>query len=177
MRVLKRNGRSIALLLAVAILPHLSNFTTDAKTLSVSQPVIKQAGQQEKPVDLAARFRRLRRGINLSHWFSQAANYSKTHLETHTTAQDIALIKSMGFDHVRMPIEPAPLMRETPDPSILNATYLQYVDTALDMILATGLAVVIDIHPSDEFKLRMLREDRNIEAFAKFWRAFSTREA
>ena len=174
MRVLKRNGRSIALLLAVAILPHLSNFTTDAKTLRVSQQVIKQAGQQEKPVDLAARFRRLRRGINLSHWFSQAANYSKTHLETHTTAQDIALIKSMGFDHVRMPIEPAPLMRETPDPSILNATYLQYVDTALDMILATGLAVVIDIHPSDEFKLRMLREDRNIEAFAKFWRAFAT---
>src|SRR5688572_15462643 len=174
MRVLKRNGRSIALLLAVAILPHLSNLTTDAKTLSVSQQVIKQAGQQEKPVDLAARFRRLRRGINLSHWFSQAANYSKTRLETHTTAQDIALIKSMGFDHVRMPIEPAPLMRETPDPSILNATYLQYVDTALDMILATGLAVVIDIHPSDEFKLRMLREDRNIEAFAKFWRAFAT---
>lgn len=170
MRVLKRNGRSITLLLAVAILPHLSNFTTDAKTLKRSQ----QAGQQEKRLDLAARFRRLRRGINLSHWFSQAANYSKTHLETHTTAQDVALIKSMGFDHVRMPIEPAPLMRETPDPSILNATYLQYVDNALDMILATGLAVVVDIHPSDEFKLRMLREDRNIEAFAKFWRAFAT---
>jgi hypothetical protein len=170
MRVLKRNGRSIALLLTVAILPHLSNLTTDAKTLNRS----RQAVEQEKPPDLAARFRRLRRGINLSHWFSQAANYSKTHLETHTTAQDITLIKSMGFDHVRMPIEPAPLMRETPDPSILNATYLQLVDNALDMILATGLAVVIDIHPSDEFKLRMLREDRNIEAFAKFWRAFAT---
>src|SRR5688572_8149043 len=159
MRVLKPIQRSIILLLCVAILPYLSNAATT---------------QQQKPSNLAARFGRLRRGINLSHWFSQAANYSKTHLETHTTAQDIALIKSMGFDHVRMPIEPAPLMRETPDPSILNATYLQYVDTALDMILATGLAVVIDIHPSDEFKLRMLREDRNIEAFAKFWRAFAT---
>ena len=178
MRVLKRNGRSITLLLAVAILPHLSNFTTDAKTLKrsrqVIQPAGQPAGQQENRLDLAARFRRLRRGINLSHWFSQAANYSKTHLDTHTTAQDITLIKSMGFDHVRMPIEPAPLMRETPDPSILDATYLQYVDNALDMILATGLAVVVDIHPSDEFKLRMLREDRNIEAFAKFWRAFAT---
>jgi hypothetical protein len=170
MRVLMRNGRSIALLLAVAILPHLSNFTTDAKTITGS----RQAVQQEKPQDLAARFRRLRRGINLSHWFSQAANYSKTHLETHTTAQDVALIKSMGFAHVRMPIEPAPLLRETPDPSILNATYLQYVDNALDMILGAGLAVVVDIHPSDEFKQRMTRDDRNIEAFAKFWRAFAT---
>jgi hypothetical protein len=80
----------------------------------------------------------------------------------------------MGFDHVRFPIEPAPLLAETPDPSILNTTYLQYVDSALDMILATGLAVIIDIHPSDEFKLRMNRDERGIEAFAKFWRAFAT---
>src|SRR6476659_10581325 len=138
--------RLITLLLLAAILPHVSTFA--------SQTV-------EKPANLAARFARLRRGVNLSHWFSQAADYSKSHLDTHTTAQDIALIKSMGFDHVRFPIEPAPLMRETPDPSVLNATYLQYVDNALDMILGTGLAVVVDIHPSDEFKLRMNREERN----------------
>ena len=159
MSVLKPIQRSIILLLCVAILPHLS---------------IAATTQQQKPSNLAARFGRLRRGINLSHWFSQAANYSKTHLETHTTAHDIALIKSMGFDHVRFPIEPAPLLKETPDPSILNTTYLQYVDSALDMILATGLAVVIDIHPSDEFKLRMNRDERGVEAFAKFWRAFAT---
>src|SRR5829696_107655 len=159
MRVLKSIRRSIILLLCVAILPHLSNAATT---------------QQQKSSNLAARFGRLRRGINLSHWFSQAANYSKTHLETHTTAHDIALIKSIGFDHVRLPIEPAPLLAETPDPSILNTTYLQYVDSALDMILATGLAVIIDIHPSDEFKLRMNRDERGIEAFGKFWRAFAT---
>ena len=159
MRVLKPLRQTIILLLCVAILPHLSNAATT---------------QQQKPSNLAARFGRLRRGINLSHWFSQAANYTKTHLETHTTAQDIALIKSMGFDHVRFPIEPAPLLKETPDPSVLNTTYLQYVDSALDMILATGLAVIIDIHPSDEFKLRMNRDERGIEAFGKFWRAFAS---
>jgi endoglucanase len=150
--------RLITLLLFLAIVPHVSNVASQT---------------MEKPVNLAARFGRLRRGINLSHWFSQAANYSKSHLETHTTAHDIALIKSMGFDHVRFPIEPAPLLTETPDPSILNATYLQYVDNALNMILGAGLAVIVDIHPSDEFKLRMSRDERNIEAFAKFWRAFA----
>lgn len=170
MRVLKRTGRLITLLLAVAILPHLSNLTTDAKSLSITQTAV----QQQKSIDLAARFRRIRRGINLSHWFSQAANYSKTHLESHTTAQDIALIKSMGFDHVRFPLEPAPLLAETPDPSILNATYLAQVDRALDMILSSGLAVIVDIHPSDEFKLRMNRDERGIEAFAKFWRTFAS---
>ena len=151
--------RSITLLLFLAILPHVSNVA---------------AQTNEKSVNLAARFARLRRGINLSHWFSQAANYIKPHLDTHTTAQDIALIKSMGFDHVRFPIEPAPLLANTPDPSILNTTYLGYVDSALDMILATGLAVVIDIHPSDEFKLRMARDERSIEAFGKFWSAFAS---
>jgi len=155
--------RLITLLLFLAILPHVSTLASHA------------AGQtSEKPVNLAARFGRLRRGINLSHWFSQAANYSKTHLETHTTAQDIALIKSMGFDHVRFPIEPAPLLSDTPDPAILNTTYLGYVDSAIDMILATGLAVIIDIHPSDEFKLRMARDERGIEAFRKFWREFAS---
>ena len=151
--------RLITLLLLLAILPHVSNAASQAT---------------EKPVNLAARFGRLRRGINLSHWFSQSATYSKTHLDTHTTAQDFALIKSMGFDHVRFPIEPAPLLSETPDPSILNTTYLGYVDSALDTILATGLAVIIDIHPSDEFKLRMARDERGIEAFSKFWRALAS---
>jgi aryl-phospho-beta-D-glucosidase BglC (GH1 family) len=170
MHVLNRIQRLITLLLAAAILPHVSNAATGANDLSASRSSL----HQEKPAVLAARFGRLRRGINLSHWFSQAANYSKTHLETHTTARDIALIKSMGFDHVRLPIEPAPLLSETPDPSILDSTYLQYLDSALNMILAVGLAVVIDIHPSDDFKLRMNRDERNIEAFGRFWRSFAS---
>jgi endoglucanase len=170
MRVLKRTRRLITLLLAVVILPHLSNVPTSASVFGAPELALLQ----EKPSHLAARFGRLRRGINLSHWFSQAADYSKAHLETHTTARDIALIKSMGFDHVRFPIEPAPLLSETPDSSILNTTYLQYIDNALDMILATGLAVIVDIHPSDEFKLRMSRDERNVEAFGKFWRSFAS---
>jgi len=159
MRVLKPNQPVLTLLLAFAILTHLSNAVVVA---------------QEKPANLPSRFAHLRRGINLSHWFSQSASYSKEHLDTHTTARDIALIKSLGFDHVRFPIEPAPLMNDTPDPAILNTTYLGYIDSALDMILAAGLAVVIDIHPSDEFKLRLGRDERSIETFGMFWRAFAT---
>ena len=170
MRVLKRFPRSTTLFLTLAIVTHLSTVATGATVFHGSEASLSQ----EKPLNLAARFARLRRGVNLSHWFSQAPNYTKERLESHTTAADIALIKSMGFDHVRFPIEPAPLLSDTPDPSILNTTYLQYVDRALDMILAAGLAVVIDIHPSDEFKLRMNRDERGVEAFAKFWRAFAS---
>jgi hypothetical protein len=170
MRVLKRTPRSTTLVLTLAIVTHLSTVASGAHVFGGSEPRLTQ----EKPVNLAARFARLRRGVNLSHWFSQAPVYTKERLETHTTAQDIALIKSMGFDHVRFPIEPAPLLADTPDASVLNTTYLQYVDRALDMILGAGLAVVVDIHPSDEFKLRMNRDERGVEAFAKFWRAFAS---
>lgn len=170
MRVLKRTPRSTTLVLTLAIVTHLSTVATGARVLSASETRLTQ----EKSVNVAARFARLRRGVNLSHWFSQAANYDKERLQTHTTAQDIALIKSMGFDHVRFPIEPAPLLADTPDPSILNSTYLQYVDRALDMILGAGLAVVVDIHPSDEFKLRMNRDEHGVENFAKFWRSFAS---
>ena len=119
----------------------------------------------------ASRLARLRRGINLSHWFAQAADYSKTHLESHTTAEDIALIKSIGFDHVRLTLEPTPLFIE--DPDRLKLEYLKYLDNALDLILKHGLAVIVDIHPSDEFKTKLNSNDRQIEAFGRFWRALA----
>jgi endoglucanase len=122
----------------------------------------------------SSRLARLRHGINLSHWFAQSANndYSKAHLDSHTTAEDIALIKSIGFDHVRLTLEPAPLFNWE-DPGKLKAEYVKYLDNALDLILAQGLAVIVDIHPSDEFKARLNSNDRQIEAFGKFWRALA----
>lgn len=124
---------------------------------------------------LESRFARLRHGINLSHWFAQSSNndYSRTHLESHTTAADIALIKKLGFDHVRFTIEPTPFFKEWDDPSQLNEEYLRYLDAALDVMLAQNLAVIVDIHPGDDFKLRLNKEDRQVEAFAKFWTSFA----
>ncbi len=121
-----------------------------------------------------SRAARLRRGINLSHWFAQSpgGDYSENHLRTHTTARDIALIKALGFDHVRFTVEPAPFFDEA-HPSELNAEYLRRLDDALDMMLGNGLSVVFDIHPSDEFKLKLRTDDKHVEAFASFWRALA----
>ena len=114
----------------------------------------------------------MRRGVNLSHWFSQSQDYSEAHLRDHTTRRDIELIKSLGFDHVRFPVEPAPLFDEA-RPSELNAGYLRHLDAALDMILASGLAVVLDLHPSDEFKIKLRTDDRRVAALAELWRALA----
>src|ERR1044071_180140 len=91
-------------------------------TAQVSTAKTPESQNLEPSASLKARFSRLRRGINLSHWFAQSSNndYSKAHLESHTTPADLTLIKALGFDHVRFTNEPAPLFDDRDDPSKLN---------------------------------------------------------
>lgn len=137
-------------------------------------PELSTKGFSIEPEPTVARLTRIRRGINASHWFAQVGvkqGYTKAHFDTHTTAEDIALIKAMGFDHIRLGLEIAPLFNAEA-PENLPADYLSYVDHAIDMILARGLAVVVDVHPSDEFK-KKLAGNKHVEAFGQFWRAFA----
>ncbi len=171
--MLKPVALSIFVALIVAILPGMA--TTAYTDAIEGLRAVTGGGQAEQAGGVGeARFARLRRGINASHWFAQAVNkdYSKAHLETHTTAQDIALIEAMGFDHVRLSVEPAPLFNAA-EPGALNTEYVGYLDRAIDMILARGLAVIVDIHPSDEFKLKLNTDDHQVEAFAWFWRVLA----
>jgi endoglucanase len=122
------------------------------------------------------RARHLRRGINLSEWFAQVYDprgYTKEHLTTWVTADDIALIKSMGFDHVRLSINPQPMMRHNEADNIPKE-YLGYLDGAVKMILDHGLAVILDMHPDSDFKAKLVQRDDEVEQFSDFWRAFAS---
>jgi endoglucanase len=119
----------------------------------------------------ASRLARLRHGINLSEWFAQVYDpkgYTKEHFETWTTAQDIALIKSAGFDHVRLSVNPQPMM-DAMQHQDRGAEYFGYLDAAMKMILDVGLAVELDMHPDSDFKSG-LKDDSAVERFADFWR-------
>jgi endoglucanase len=120
----------------------------------------------------------LQHGINASEWFAQSVNgdYSAQHLNTHTTAADIALIKSAGFDHVRLSINPAPLFREW-DPERLPAEYLAYLDDAVKMITDAKLAVILDIHPESDFKRKVMTDNHAADAFVAFWHALAAHYA
>ncbi|NOZ27006.1 MAG: glycoside hydrolase family 5 protein [Chloroflexi bacterium] len=117
------------------------------------------------------RIERLSRGINLSHWFAQGS-INVRRWQRYITAEDIALIKEMGFTHVRLPIEPNVLFNEW-QPEELNPERLPYVDAALDMILAQDIAVIVDFHPLPEFTQRMEEDDDFAEAVVRFWGAFA----
>jgi endoglucanase len=122
----------------------------------------------------ASRLAHLRRGINLSEWFAQVYDpkgYTKEHFQTWTTSADIALIKSAGFDHVRLSVNPQPMF--TSDrPEAIPQEYLSYLDAAVKMILDQGLSVVIDLHADDDFKAR-LKDDDFVQRFGDFWRALA----
>jgi len=121
------------------------------------------------------RAKHLRRGINLSEWFAQVYDpkgYTKEHLVGWVTADDVALIQSMGFDHVRLSINPEPMMRHNMADQIPQE-YLGYLDAAVKMILERGLALILDMHPDSDLKAKLVQHDDQVEQFSDFWRAFA----
>ena len=135
-------------------------------------------GFAQTPSDSSAAQRRavhLGYGINLSEWFAQvydAKGYTKEHFDAWTTAQDIALIKAMGFDHVRLSVNPQPMFRRGQADRIPEE-YLGYLDRAVQMILGQRLALIIDVHPESDFKQKLATDDGFVEQFADYWRALA----
>jgi endoglucanase len=133
------------------------------------------SGSVYAPPLVFRRAERLRRGINASEWFAQVYDkrgYTPEHFQAWTTADDIALIKSMGFDHVRLSVNPQPMLTAR-EPNKIPPEYLGYLDAAVKMILDHGLAVVIDLHPESDLKARLAKDDEFVEQFADFWRALA----
>jgi endoglucanase len=133
------------------------------------------SGQTNSSNTATQRASRLRHGINLSGWFAQVYDprgYTKEHFETWTTAQDIALIKSMGFDHVRLSVNPQPMFSGRHGFEIA-AEPMAALDSAVKMILDHGLAVVIDLHPEGDLKSKLATEDAFVEELGDFWRVLA----
>jgi len=130
-----------------------------------------QMARQPPSAVPASRLAHIRHGINLSEWFAQVYDpkgYTKEHFENWTTASDMALINSAGFDHVRLSVNPQPMM-DAARRHNGGAEYFGYLDAAVKMILDAGLAVEIDMHPDSDFKARLAKEDDFVERFADFW--------
>src|ERR1700719_1439931 len=83
-----------------------------------------------------SRLAHLQHGVNLSAWFAQVYDpkgYTKEHFESWTTQADIALIKSAGFDHVRLSVNPQPINDASRRGE--NEQYFASLDAAMKMIL------------------------------------------
>ena len=143
-----------------------------ALLLAILLPALSAAAQDSLAFQRA---RNLQHGINTSLWFAQSRDYSVEHLKTFTTPQDIALIAQMGFDHVRISVDPGPLMpwlysgKPTP--------FLDQLDSTVRDMLDHHLSVIIDIHPSDEFKAQLFEGSNGVDHFVELWRALAAHYA
>ncbi len=145
---------------------------TEVKSATVPEENFRPDGEYGPEVS-PERLANLKKGVNLSHWFAQAYNakpdgkkggYNTDHFARWITEKDADLIKSMGFDHVRLGIEVAEFMK--PDGS-LDPKFLPALDKAVAMFTGRGLAVKLDIHPKG--KLKKLRSATMQNLFARFW--------
>jgi endoglucanase len=159
---------SVVRSLALLIIANLAISFLPAQTAPISRSQVSSSVS-------ASRVARLRQGINASQWFAQvydSRGYTKEHFQNWTTREDIALIKSMGFDHVRISVNPQPMMMNHRAGEI-SQEYLGYLDAAVKMILDQGLAVVVDLHPESDFKARLTKDDSFVQEFADFWRVLA----
>lgn len=83
----------------------------------------------------------IHRGTNLSHWLSQDFGWAPR--EEWITENDIRFIASLGFDHVRLPVDEIVLWKEDGSPD--EAAFALLL-RALDWVRAAKLRVIVDLH-------------------------------
>jgi hypothetical protein len=119
------------------------------------------------------RAQHLQRGINTCCWFAQAPHhYDTQRLNTYITPDDIRLIHQLGFDHIRLSIDPDPLVdwqHGQPD----GTAFVQSLDAVVKLAVEQHLAVIVDIHPEEHYKHALLAGTDSIAAFDSLWQALA----
>jgi endoglucanase len=143
------------------------------------------------------RVKHLQRGVNLSLWYAQAQDYSAAREESYVTETDFKLVRSLGFDHVRLSIDPVPLIaaaKGAADPAaadpaaavqgaadqgdaeqgtVLDPAAMARLDTTVQRLTQLGLAVVLDIHPQEDWLVNATSTAAGTTKFLSFWKSFA----
>ena len=80
------------------------------------------------------------------------------------TRDDIRLIKSMGFEFVKLIVNPEPLLS---DKGLSDAT-AWYLKEIVQLVVDEGLPVVVCIHPEWKFKEKVLSDAHEFSRFVRF---------
>lgn len=138
--------------------------------MGVWQPLVAQSN-----VVSDTRYNMLTRGVNISRWFWLNDDRSDFYYQTYISDAQLAEIRATGFNHVRLPIDPAYLLdaatlRVLPDPQMVD-----HIEQAVQRILGQDLAVIVDLHPLDEFKAQLMTDTGLQAAFEQLWEQLAQR--
>jgi len=149
-------------------------------SLAVLLTLGSAAAAQDRAADVQTAFahaQHLKHGINASEWFAQAGDYSAARTDRYIDAGDIALMAKLGFDHVRLSIDAAALEAAIRGNGGPNAGFLERLDRAVDTMLGNGLAVVIDLHPDENFKQQLRNGNDGVDRLAMLWQQLAAHYA
>lgn len=81
------------------------------------------------------------KGVNIAHWLSQVFGWSPR--ATFFTEADVKLIRSLGFDHIRMPIDEDQLW--TAEGAKIDSSF-NYLKQSIEWCMANDLNIIVDLH-------------------------------
>ena len=84
----------------------------------------------------------IKRGTNIAHWLSQSQRRGEERA-SFFTQKDVAFIDSVGFDHIRLPIDEEQMWDENGN---RNEDAFQLLNNFLTWCSEAGLRVVLDLH-------------------------------
>lgn len=127
-------------------------------------------------------FKSFQKGVNLGGWISQFSKYDVDHFRSFITEKDIAEIASLGFDHVRVPVDYNVLEDEIGN--VIESGF-QYLEHCRDWCEKYGLNMLIDLHEcygysfdplkKDMDRRRFFYDEKLQERFFSLWRKIAER--
>lgn len=118
------------------------------------------------------------KGINLGGWLSQGS-LEKEHLDTFITEEDIEKIRTMGVDHIRIPVDFELIEDEKGNVLEDGHTYLR---NGINWCLKNNLNVVLDLHKTAgyvfddaEYSNIFFESEALQERFINLWKELATR--
>jgi aryl-phospho-beta-D-glucosidase BglC (GH1 family) len=134
-----------------------------------------QAQQQGKGVAVA-RAGHLQRGVNLSSFYAQTRDLAQARLDGYMSVADMQALKAMGFDHVRLSINPA-LLIASPKTGALREGPMAQLDKTVTQLTGAGLNVILDIHAEEDWKAGLTHGDDGAQSLYAFWEQFAAHYA
>lgn len=108
------------------------------------------------------KFEGFQKGVNLGGWISQFDAYDKAHFDSFITGDDIKDIASLGFDHVRVPVDYVLFEEEDGTP---KEDGFHYLEMCRQWCAECGLKMLIDLHECYGYSFDPLKKDMDREKF------------
>jgi len=112
------------------------------------------------------RWQHLQHGVSVSGWFSESGNYSIQQLRTFTTPADIEHIQKIGFDHIRIPVDPVIFQC---DREWESCERIQFLDQVIQKALSSQLYVILDFHPNPQYTHQLISGGLAAEKYLRLW--------